>query len=111
MTDSKMPRDTSKDTNYVWFDPERGYIFRGTEPAPEAYVPNNAATHSYPSPNPVTALAYVAGMRPTNTSKEEWHRLAKAAIKEYDRVCGENYQLREKIKNIGPKFQGMTELA
>lgn len=35
MTDSKIPRDTSKDTNYVWFDPERGYIFRDTEPAPE----------------------------------------------------------------------------
>lgn len=88
-----------------------GYIFRNTEPAPEVYVPNNVSTYSYPIPNPVIALAHAAAMRPTNTSKEEWHRLAKAAIKEYDRVCGENVQLREKIKNSGPKFQGMNELA
>lgn len=29
------PRDTSKDTKQVWFDPDRGYIFRDTELAPE----------------------------------------------------------------------------
>jgi hypothetical protein len=28
-------RDTSFDTAVVWFDPDRGYIFRDTEPAPE----------------------------------------------------------------------------
>jgi hypothetical protein len=34
----KCGRDTSKDTYYVWYDPERGYIFRDTEPAPEDEV-------------------------------------------------------------------------
>jgi hypothetical protein len=61
--------------------------------------------------NPVIALAHAAAMRPNNTSAAEWYRLAQAAIKEYDRVCAENYQLKEKVKNFGPKFQGMTELA
>lgn len=30
-----MTRDTTLDTAHVWFDPERGYIFRDTEEAPE----------------------------------------------------------------------------
>lgn len=30
-----MTRDTTKDTAHVWFDPERGYVFRDTEEAPE----------------------------------------------------------------------------
>jgi hypothetical protein len=30
-----VKRDTSKDTGIVWYDPERGYIFRDTEPSPE----------------------------------------------------------------------------
>jgi hypothetical protein len=61
--------------------------------------------------NAVLALAHAAAMRPTLTSAAEWHRLAKAAIAEHDRVRAENYQLHQKIKNFGPKFQGMTELA
>lgn len=30
-----MTRDTTKDTAHVWFDLERGYVFRDTEEAPE----------------------------------------------------------------------------
>ncbi len=34
-------RDKSKDTAHVWLDPERGYIFRDTEQAPEgSFVPS-----------------------------------------------------------------------
>lgn len=105
-----MNRDTSKDTRFVWFDPARGYIFRDTEEAPEGrYQPPYVSI--YPIPNPVIALAHAAAMRPTMTTKAEWHRLAQAAIKEYDRVVVENFQLKEKVKNFGPKFQWMTDLA
>lgn len=61
--------------------------------------------------NPVIALAHATMNRATLTSKEEWQRLAKAAIQEYDRVCAENYKLKQAVKNFGPKFQGMNELA
>jgi hypothetical protein len=50
-------------------------------------------------------------MRPTLTSAAEWQRLARAAVAEHDRVRSENYTLKQQIKNFGPKFQGMTELA
>jgi hypothetical protein len=30
-----MTRDTKLDTAHVWFDPDRGYVFRDTEEAPE----------------------------------------------------------------------------
>lgn len=61
--------------------------------------------------NPVIALAHAAAMRPTLTSAAEWQRLAKAAIEEYDRVRCELAIAEKKIRNFGPKFQGMTELA
>ena len=59
----------------------------------------------------VVALAHAAAMRPTLTSAVEWQRLAKAAVAEHDRVRAENYTMKQQIKNFGPKFQGMTELA
>ncbi len=31
---AKVRRDTRRDTAHVWFDPERGYIFRDTEDPP-----------------------------------------------------------------------------
>lgn len=61
--------------------------------------------------NPVVALAHAAAMRPTLTSATEWQRMARDAIREYDRVALENAELKRAIKDSGPKFQGMTELA
>ncbi len=105
-----MTRDTSKDTAYVWFDPDRGYIFRDTEEAPEGPY-RSPLVSNYPIPNPVIALAHAVSNRAALTSKEQWQSLAKAAIVEYDRVVAENYQLKKAVKSMGPKFQGMTDLA
>jgi hypothetical protein len=61
--------------------------------------------------NPVVKLAHAVSCRATLTSHAEWQRLAREALAEYDRVWAENVRLRQAIKDSGPKFQGMNELA
>jgi hypothetical protein len=59
----------------------------------------------------VVKLAHAAAKRACLTSAAEWQRLAKAAVQEHLEVEAENARLKALIKNHGPKFQGMTELA
>lgn len=62
-------------------------------------------------PCAVVKLAHATMKRACLTSAAEWQRLAKAAVAEHDEVLAENARLKAQIKNHGPKFQGMTELA
>jgi hypothetical protein len=61
--------------------------------------------------SPHVRLAHAAAMRPLLTSSKEWCEITRLALDEHDKARARIAELERQIKSMGPKFQGMVELA